>query len=325
MKHEKYIVKRIAKVKCFIRLLESAFTTPRQYLELQVLLFGDSRITWADDESEGREIIENFALNNKVIGESCFTICFAANGKIYTLVDCDKGKGVICSILPNGLKMLLAIADSKDIKALTGHPKAYIKTQCSFEYKTNGNNTDFVELIRETAEPKTIYHCRIKRITEITGITIYAAQLDREKLREYCAQRTPIWQLRIYGVEHSDRVAANGQRLLVPGANLNVITAFAYLHDAERNNSETDPGHGNRAALLVDRIRNQYLTALTDTEIDLLKEACSVHSDTHGTGNPTIDICLDADRLDLPRLGIIPNPEQMATEQGARIAEKLAE
>ena len=143
-------------------------------------------------------------------------------------------------------------------------------------------------------------------------------------MREYCAQRTPIWQLRIYGVEHSDRVAANGQRLLVPGASLNVIIAFAYLHDAERNNSETDPGHGNRAALLVDRIRNQYLTALTDTEIDLLKEACSVHSDTHRTGNPTIDICLDADRLDLQRLGIIPNPEQMATEQGAKIAEELA-
>ena len=127
--------------------------------------------------------------------------------------------------------------------------------------------------------------------------------------------------MRIYGIEHSDRVAENGKRLLLPGASPNVVAAFAYLHDAERSDSETDSEHGENAALLVDTIRHEYLADLTDTEIELLKEACRVHGSTHKTGNPTIDICLDADRLDLPRLGIKPTPEKMATEKGAIMAD----
>ena len=58
---------------------------------------------------------------------------------------------------------------------------------------------------------------------------------------------------------------------------------------------------------------------VTEDEISLLKEACKLHGRTHKTGNITLDICLDADRLDLPRMGIIPTPEQMATEKGAEL------
>ena len=34
----------------------------------------------------------------------------------------------------------------------------------------------------------------------------------------------------------------------------------------------------------------------------------------------TIDACFDADRLDLGRVGIDPDPERMATERGKEIA-----
>ena len=37
-------------------------------------------------------------------------------------------------------------------------------------------------------------------------------------------------------------------------------------------------------------------------------------------GNATIDVCFDADRLDLGRVGILPEPEKMATKQGAYFA-----
>ncbi|MBR1788152.1 MAG: hypothetical protein IJ762_03025 [Bacteroidaceae bacterium] len=40
----------------------------------------------------------------------------------------------------------------------------------------------------------------------------------------------------------------------------------------------------------------------------------------HRTGNITVDICFDADRLDLTRVGITPNPRRMATSLGARLA-----
>ena len=38
------------------------------------------------------------------------------------------------------------------------------------------------------------------------------------------------------------------------------------------------------------------------------------------SGNATIDVCFDADRLDLGRVGIFPEPEKMATKQGAYFA-----
>lgn len=43
----------------------------------------------------------------------------------------------------------------------------------------------------------------------------------------------------------------------------------------------------------------------------------------HRTGNPTIDACFDADRIDLMRVGIIPNPKRMTTMRGAFCAANM--
>ena len=322
MKRNKYVISRTTTAKAAVILRESEFTTPRQYLDLRIFLFDGSRITWADSDSEGRETIERFALDGKVLENSLFPILFATDGEKEVLAECNNGKGVICNIHPTGLNLLIAIPDNADIAALKNYLESGMGLQCAFAYKTIFPNNDFVELTGQRTETKTIYFCRIKRITEISGITLQPAPLfNPDRLREYCLQHTPVWQLRIYGIEHSDRVAENGKRLLLPGASPNVVAAFAYLHDAERSDRETDSEHGEKAALLVDTIRHKYLADLTDTEIELLKEACRVHGSTHKTGNPTIDICIDADRLDLPRLGIKPTPEQMATEKGAIMAD----
>ena len=40
-------------------------------------------------------------------------------------------------------------------------------------------------------------------------------------------------------------------------------------------------------------------------------------------GNPTIDACFDADRLDLGRVGITPDPNKMATAKGKELASRL--
>ena len=52
---------------------------------------------------------------------------------------------------------------------------------------------------------------------------------------------------------------------------------------------------------------------LDDNQIGLLKDACAFNTTVPRTGNPTIDACFDADRLDLPRAYIIPDPDKMAT------------
>ena len=40
-------------------------------------------------------------------------------------------------------------------------------------------------------------------------------------------------------------------------------------------------------------------------------------------GEPTIDACFDADRLDLGRVGITPDPNKMATAKGKELASQL--
>ena len=62
---------------------------------------------------------------------------------------------------------------------------------------------------------------------------------------------------------------------------------------------------------------------VNDNDIHLLKEACRLHTVATKTGNPTIDACFDADRLDLRRVGIIPDPARMATKKGKKIASLL--
>ena len=55
-----------------------------------------------------------------------------------------------------------------------------------------------------------------------------------------------------------------------------------------------------------------------DKEI-LSKEKASKgkHTTEHRTGIPTIDVCFDADRLDLGRVSLVPDPKFMATKQGS--------
>ena len=143
------------------------------------------------------------------------------------------------------------------------------------------------------------------------------SQFDWKNLREYSAKRWPEWMGMTHGVEHWDRVAKFGRMLYKEGADMDVIIAFAYLHDSERENNACDDEHGPRASKLIDTIRNTELAALKDEQIAKLKRACELHTIQHRSGDITIDICFDADRMDLLRVGIMPSPERMATKQGA--------
>ena len=139
-----------------------------------------------------------------------------------------------------------------------------------------------------------------------------------KEVRDYVKSR---WTLgRTHGVSHWDRVYENGQKLLTPEVNPLVVALFAYLHDSCRKNDGEDLYHGQRAAEWIETLRDSYLKDLTDEEFSLLKEACRLHTVKHKTGNPTIDACFDADRLDLWRVGITPDPKRLATEKGKEIA-----
>ena len=127
----------------------------------------------------------------------------------------------------------------------------------------------------------------------------------------------------IHGLSHAQRVEKFGLMLAEKtDADRDVIIWFAYLHDSQRTDDGFDFNHGPDAARFIDTIRKSFLQELSDTQISKLKEACRLHTSTHRTWDITIDTCFDADRLDLPRVGIMPDPKRMATEQGAQYADR---
>ena len=120
----------------------------------------------------------------------------------------------------------------------------------------------------------------------------------------------------IHGAPHWARVRDNGLLLAkATGANEDVIEYFAFMHDACRRSDGHDADHGRRAAQLARAIRNRHI-ALNNAEFELLVDALSGHTDGTTPGNITVATCWDADRLDLGRVDIVPDPRYLHTEPG---------
>jgi uncharacterized protein len=118
----------------------------------------------------------------------------------------------------------------------------------------------------------------------------------------------------VHGLSHWARVLENGRRLAaVTGADVRVVELFAVFHDARRANESIDPGHGRRGADLARRWRGT-LVELDQAAFQLLVTACETHTRGLTDGDITVRTCWDADRLDLLRCRIEPDPAQLATE-----------
>jgi uncharacterized protein len=124
----------------------------------------------------------------------------------------------------------------------------------------------------------------------------------------------------LHGPGHWRRVERNGLLLATQtGANLSVVQLFALFHDSRRLNDGWDPGHGARGAEFAASLRGTAFE-LTDDEFAQLHYACVWHTKGRAHTDATIATCWDADRLDLGRVGITPNPKRMCTDFGRTIA-----
>jgi len=120
----------------------------------------------------------------------------------------------------------------------------------------------------------------------------------------------------IHGVTHWARVRSNGMALArETGANTTVVELFAFMHDSCRVNDGHDSLHGSRAADLACRLQGKLLH-LSASDLDLLIIACRGHTHESWHQDPTIGTCWDADRLDLTRIDIIPEPSRLCTDAG---------
>ena len=118
----------------------------------------------------------------------------------------------------------------------------------------------------------------------------------------------------IHGAAHWARVRVNGLAMAkANGARADVVELFALLHDSQRQHEGHDRRHGPRAADFVAGLNGDYFK-LDSTGLEMLVYACRHHSDGMMEGDVTVQTCWDADRLDLARVGIWPDPDRLCTE-----------
>ena len=114
-----------------------------------------------------------------------------------------------------------------------------------------------------------------------------------------------------HGPGHWARVLENARALDFP-CDFLVVEYFALFHDAMRLSEFADPEHGERGWKLAHKLG--VPDNLTETQATQLWLACRDHDHGYTSVIPTIGVCWDADRLDLPRVGIQPVPELLSTK-----------
>lgn len=118
----------------------------------------------------------------------------------------------------------------------------------------------------------------------------------------------------VHGIAHWARVLENGRALAgFCGADRRVVELFAVFHDCKRCNDHGDAGHGPRAAEVAAGLRGSMFD-LPGVLFDLLAYALRHHDLGLKDGHPCVLACWDADRLDLGRVGVTPDPLRLCTD-----------
>ena len=141
------------------------------------------------------------------------------------------------------------------------------------------------------------------------------------ELIELLQNKSPFYGSSIHGIKHWKTVERNGLYLSnFTGADRKVVSYFAYFHDCMRQNDQIDPDHGLRGAKFAQKHRS--IIDLDDDQFEKLFYACEIHTDGKTTACETVNTCMDADRLDIGRVGFIVDPFYLSSKEAKRIAEE---
>ena len=144
--------------------------------------------------------------------------------------------------------------------------------------------------------------------------------IDWGELWALASRRFTLGDHSVHGPDHWQRVERNALEIAPhTGADVLLVRLFAVLHDSNRLNDSHDPEHGARASAWARELHGVRFQLDAD-RLDLLCDAMTRHDKGHVSVDPTIGTCWDADRLDLPRVGIRPAVRFMSTARGRHLA-----
>jgi len=120
----------------------------------------------------------------------------------------------------------------------------------------------------------------------------------------------------LHGPGHWEQVERNAMELAenTPGCDIEVARLFAILHDCQRQDEGIDKWHGEMAAAFAQGLYEKGMLEIDPGQLSTLKFAIKHHNGGSVNSDPTIGVCWDADRLDLPRVGIAPIADLLSTQ-----------
>lgn len=144
---------------------------------------------------------------------------------------------------------------------------------------------------------------------------------ELQSVLDDCKARFKLTGRTDHGSMHWEQVEINAISLAskTPGADMLVCRLFAIVHDCCRENEMHDPLHGVRASDFYLKNKKKWNLGLTNNQEFTLLDAMNRHNDGTISKDPTIGCCWDADRLDLPRVGIIPSKKLLSTQAGKNL------
>lgn len=192
-----------------------------------------------------------------------------------------------------------------------------------FDHKKNGvvqaivNKKDIVGALLGRGEYEIVtfpQRLKIETCKKISKRPEWMKNIFKEAWAKFSLTKTGSY----HGLWHWEKVEKNAVFLAneTPNADKTVAQLFALVHDSKRANEDEDPEHGHRAAAWAEELFSEGRLKINKSQLDVLVEACKYHNDGQTSDNPTIGVCWDADRLDLPRVGITPDPKYLSTEAG---------
>lgn len=129
----------------------------------------------------------------------------------------------------------------------------------------------------------------------------------------------------IHGFSHWEKVNSFGNKIADKnGADKTILYFFSVLHDYFRLNEDEDFGHGERVVNSCDC----FPEYLSKEQVKILKFAVKNHNlspkemakiDDLLSKNITVHTCLDADRLDLPRVGMSVDSNYLFTDEAKEL------
>jgi uncharacterized protein len=122
-----------------------------------------------------------------------------------------------------------------------------------------------------------------------------------------------------HGIDHWVRVERNGLWLasqLEGEVDVLVVRLFAAFHDSQRRHDGRDRDHGPRAAKFILELG----LPLEAARIERLATAIRTHTSGPSSDDLTIQVCHDADRLDLGRVGTKPDARFLCTAPAKELA-----